>query len=207
VCVFCAPFAATPPAVSSVRTAGFCLTGRRQRERYDTSDDVRAKGAQNPLRVLKVLFIGGTGIISSACTRLAVEQGIELFLLTRGESTRPVPAGVCRLSADIRDSDLSARALGDHFDSVVRFVGFTPEHVRSDRALFRDRTRQYVFISSASAYATLPRLRSRFARRRGNHRLLRRGSSRRLCLRCPAGGADLGDGPSQKRVSISEKLV
>jgi nucleoside-diphosphate-sugar epimerase len=106
----------------------------------------------------KVLFIGGSGIISSACSRLAVERGVDLFVLNRGTSIhRPLPAQATVLRADIRDPASVKEALGDHeFDAVVDWVAFTPEHVRADVEVFRDRTRQYVFISSASAYQTPP---------------------------------------------------
>ncbi len=106
---------------------------------------------------MKVLFIGGTGIISSACSRLAVARGIELYHLRRGQTTRAVPAGIQVLLGDIRDPLSARRALGDRqFDAVVDWVAFTPEHIETDLALFADRTRQYVFISSASAYQTPP---------------------------------------------------
>ena len=102
---------------------------------------------------MKVLFIGGTGIISSACSQLALERGIELYLLNRGQSTRPIPAGAHVLHADIRDPQSVVKALGGHkFDSVVDWVAYTPQHVENDLELFRERTDQYVFISSASAY-------------------------------------------------------
>src|SRR6185295_6599426 len=101
---------------------------------------------------MKVLFIGGTGIISTACTRLAVEHGIELFLLNRGNHP-DLPAGATSLIADIRDPEASARALAGHrFDAVVNWVAYRPEDIERDLALFRDKTRQYIFISSASAY-------------------------------------------------------
>jgi nucleoside-diphosphate-sugar epimerase len=107
---------------------------------------------------LKVLFIGGSGIISSACAREAVDRGIDLYVLNRGQSTmRPLPAGVTRLRADVRSPWSVLDAIeGLDFDSVVDWVAFTTEHVRSDVDLFRDRTGQYVFISSASAYQTPP---------------------------------------------------
>lgn len=109
------------------------------------------------MSALKVLFVGGTGIISSAVTRLAVERGLDLHLLSRGTSTRPVPDGVTHLSGDIRDPDSVRAALGGReFDAVVDWVAFTPDHVRRDLELFTGRTGQYVFISSASAYQTPP---------------------------------------------------
>jgi len=107
---------------------------------------------------LRVLFIGGSGIISSACSRVAVERGIELFVLNRGRSAvRPLPPGVTALQADIREPVSVRPEIEDlEFDAVVDWVAFTPEHVRTDIELFRGRTGQYVFISSASAYQTPP---------------------------------------------------
>jgi nucleoside-diphosphate-sugar epimerase len=107
---------------------------------------------------MKILFIGGTGKISSACSQLAVERGIELYLLNRGETTaRPAPEAAHRLHGDIRDPGSVVEALEDRtFDAVVDWVAFTPAHIETDIELFRGRTGQYVFISSASAYQTPP---------------------------------------------------
>jgi len=110
---------------------------------------------------MKVLFIGGTGVISSACARLAVERGMDLALLNRGQTERPVPEGATLLRGDARDRASVQRALGDAtFDVVVNWLNFTPDHVEADIETFRDRTGQYIFISSASAYqkplASLP---------------------------------------------------
>ncbi|HEX9622682.1 MAG TPA: SDR family oxidoreductase [Polyangiaceae bacterium] len=102
---------------------------------------------------MKLLFIGGTGIISSACSALAVERGHELHVLCRGRTERPLPPGVVERRGDIRDPESVARALGDErFDAVTDFVAFTPAHVEADLRAFSERTEQYVFISSASAY-------------------------------------------------------
>jgi nucleoside-diphosphate-sugar epimerase len=109
------------------------------------------------MRKLRVLFIGGSGVISSACARVAVESGdIDLYVLNRGRSTtRPLPSGVTELRGDIRSPGSVRDVLKDlEFDSVVDWVAFTPEHVAADADLFRGRTGQYVFISSASAYQT-----------------------------------------------------
>ncbi len=105
-----------------------------------------------------VLFIGGSGTISSASTRLAVERGIDLHVLNRGTSTaRPLPDGVTVHRADVRDpGSMRAALAGLEFDAVVDWVAFTPDHVRADIELFTGRTGQYVFISSASAYQTPP---------------------------------------------------
>ncbi len=106
---------------------------------------------------MKLLFIGGTGIISSACSRLALERGHELTLLNRGQSSRPVPDGARQIQADIRDLAAAKQALAnEQFDVVVDWVAFAPEHIETDIELFNGRTGQYIFISSASAYQTPP---------------------------------------------------
>lgn len=103
---------------------------------------------------LSVLFVGGTGIISAECARRAVAVGHEVTVLNRGHSQlRPVPEGIEVLVADIRDPDgTSAVLAGRDFDVVCDFVAFTPEHVTADIERFGGRLRQYVFVSSASAY-------------------------------------------------------
>jgi nucleoside-diphosphate-sugar epimerase len=107
---------------------------------------------------LKVLFIGGTGTISSACVEFAVARGVDVVLLNRGQGTRPVPANVTVLQGDIREKAATAQVLKDMtFDVVVDFVAFTPDHIETDLELFREHTKQYIFISSASAYQTPPR--------------------------------------------------
>ena len=107
---------------------------------------------------MKVLFIGGTGIISSACSPLAIERGFDLYLLNRGQTTtRPIPAGAHVLHGDIHDPESAKAALGKQdFDVVVDWIAFTPDQVEADLNLFRGRTGQYIFISSASVYQTPP---------------------------------------------------
>ncbi len=108
---------------------------------------------------MRVLFIGGTGVISSACAQLAVERGLELVVLNRGRSERRLPAAVEVVQADMRDAAAVRQALsGRAFDAVVEWIAFTPEHIEVDVELFRGRTAQYVFISSASVYQTPPAL-------------------------------------------------
>ncbi len=107
---------------------------------------------------MKVLFIGGTGIISSACSKLAISKGIELYHLNRGISAaiRKIE-GVKTIIADIRNLEETRESLKDHhFDSVVEWIAFKPEHIKNDIELFAGRTDQYVFISSASVYQTPP---------------------------------------------------
>ena len=105
---------------------------------------------------IRVLFLGGTGVISSACARAAVGAGIELSVLNRGQTRhRPLPAGVTVLHGDAHDPARVRDVLaGRTFDAVVNWVAFTPEQVQADVEVLRGRTGQYVFISSASAYQT-----------------------------------------------------
>ena len=118
------------------------------------------------MSALKVLFIGGTGEISAACVRRAVDAGMEVSVLNRGTtSVRPLPAEVTPLRADVRDREaVSAAVAGRSFDVVANFLAFVPEHVEADLERFTGRVGQYVFISSASAYqkpvARLPILES-----------------------------------------------
>lgn len=101
----------------------------------------------------KVLFIGGTGIISSAASELASTRGMEVTLLNRGQSRRVPADGVEVLRADISDAtSVDAALAGREFDVVVDMVAFTPDQVQRDIERFEGRTGQYVFISSASAY-------------------------------------------------------
>jgi len=108
---------------------------------------------------MRILFIGGTGILSSACAPRVLAAGHDLALLNRGRSAiRPTPAGAEVLRGDIRDRASVREALGDReFDVVVNFVAYTPDHVLSHVDTFGGRVGQYVFISSASAYQKPPR--------------------------------------------------
>jgi len=105
---------------------------------------------------MRVLFIGGTGFISSSASRLAVERGLDLYLLNRGIHSGELP-GCTRLTADIGNRDAVRRVIqGLQFDVVVDWVAFTPEDIERDLQLFRGLTNQYIFISSASAYQKPP---------------------------------------------------
>ena len=102
---------------------------------------------------MKILLIGGTGTISSAITRQLAESRHELWILNRGSRKDEVPSSVKQVIADIDDERAVLQQLGsEQFDAVCEFIGFTPAQVERDIHLFRDRTRQYVYISSASAY-------------------------------------------------------
>jgi nucleoside-diphosphate-sugar epimerase len=101
---------------------------------------------------MRVLFIGGTGNISGACSRLALERGIELFLLNRGRRGPDLP-GARTLVADVADERAAAAALGDRtFDAAVSFIAFDTPQVERELRLLEGRCGQYVFISSTSCY-------------------------------------------------------
>jgi nucleoside-diphosphate-sugar epimerase len=107
----------------------------------------------------KLLFIGGTGLISSACSELAVKRGMDLTILNRSQSTKySVPEGARLLVGDVRaDADrLAGELRGQHFDAVVDWIAFRPEDIERDIQLFSGKTGQFVFISSASAYQKPP---------------------------------------------------
>lgn len=100
---------------------------------------------------MKALFIGGTGTISMSVTLLALKRGWDVTLLNRG--SKPVPDGMDSIVADIHDEEAVAAALeGKHYDVVAQFIGFTAEDVMRDIRLFKGKTKQYIYISSASAY-------------------------------------------------------
>ncbi len=102
---------------------------------------------------MKILLIGGTGTISSAITRQLAASGHDLWLLNRGNRKSEVPASVNQVIVDINDEQQVLQLLGDtQFDAVCEFIGFLPSQVERDIRLFQGRTRQYVYISSASAY-------------------------------------------------------
>jgi nucleoside-diphosphate-sugar epimerase len=105
---------------------------------------------------MRVLFIGGTGFISTAVSRLAVKEGLDLYLLNRG--LRGAAAhGAHGLTADInRPEEVRAALRGLRFDVVVNWIAYTPEDIERDLSLFKGRVGQYVFISSAAAYQKPP---------------------------------------------------
>jgi nucleoside-diphosphate-sugar epimerase len=102
---------------------------------------------------MKILMIGGTGTISSAITRQLAKSSNELWLLNRGSRKNEVPNNVKQIIANIDDEAEVLRQIGDmQFDAVCEFIGFLPSQVERDIRLFKGRTKQYVYISSASAY-------------------------------------------------------
>lgn len=102
---------------------------------------------------MNILLIGGTGTISMAITRLLAKQGHTLYLLNRGGRTAELPENVTVITGDIsNEADISAKIEGMTFDCVGEFIGFVPEQVERDYRLFSGKTKQYIYISSASAY-------------------------------------------------------
>lgn len=107
---------------------------------------------------MRVLFIGGTGLISSACAPAVIDEGHELWLLNRGLSRLPAPPGAHHLEADAHDAAAVRSAVaGRDWDVVVQWLGYEPAQVAADVETFAGRVGQYVFISSASAYQKPPR--------------------------------------------------
>jgi nucleoside-diphosphate-sugar epimerase len=105
---------------------------------------------------LKILFIGGTGKISTAVSQQVLAKGHELYLLNRGLQSKN-PPGSHSLTADVNQPKAARAALGDlQFDVIVDWVAYTPEHIERDLALFKGRTEQFIFISSASVYQKPP---------------------------------------------------
>lgn len=104
---------------------------------------------------MKALFIGGTGTISSAITKQLLEQGCELYLLNRGTRNEALPAGAKILKADINEEENVAKLIENlEFDVVADFIAFHPAQLERDYRLFKGKTKQFMFISSASAYQT-----------------------------------------------------
>ena len=103
---------------------------------------------------MKILMIGGTGTISMAITRLLAERGTdEIYLLNRGNRSVELPDGVNVITADINnEEEVLEKTSGMEFDAVCEFIGFVPSQIERDHRLFSGRTKQYIYISSASAY-------------------------------------------------------
>ncbi|MDZ7317332.1 MAG: SDR family oxidoreductase [candidate division KSB1 bacterium] len=106
---------------------------------------------------MRILFIGGTGVISSACTEAAIEKGIEVVLFNRGKSIRPAPPRAQVVHVNARDPrQLQNVVENQFFDVVVDWIAYTPADIELDLLAFRGRCRQFIFISSASVYQTPP---------------------------------------------------
>jgi len=102
---------------------------------------------------MRILFIGGTGTISAAISRLLIEQGHELYLLNRATRNAALPEGAKFLVADINDEQKVAELISDlNFDCVADFIAYTPTDLERDYRLFKGKTKQFIFISSTSAY-------------------------------------------------------
>ncbi|MCH5201231.1 MAG: SDR family oxidoreductase [Oscillospiraceae bacterium] len=102
---------------------------------------------------MKALIIGGTGTISSAVTELLIEKDWEVYVLNRGTGRKTLPEKVKQITVNIDDeAAVSEKLAGLHFDSVCEFIGFVPAQLERDYRLFKGKTEQYIFISSASAY-------------------------------------------------------
>lgn len=102
---------------------------------------------------MKILFIGGTGTISTAISKLLIRSGHDLYLLNRGKRNDALPEGAHRLLSDIEDEDRVTGLIKDlDFDCVADFIAFVPKQLQRDYRLFNGKTKQFIFISSASVY-------------------------------------------------------
>ncbi|MCD7834562.1 MAG: SDR family oxidoreductase [Lachnospiraceae bacterium] len=102
---------------------------------------------------MKVLLIGGTGVISKAISRRLLLDGHELWMINRGNRMEDLPEGVHLIQADVNEEAYVTKMLGDQtFDVVADFIAFVPEQMERDHRLFAGRTGQFIYISSASAY-------------------------------------------------------
>lgn len=108
---------------------------------------------------MKVLFIGGTGTISTAISkRVLSNPDNELYLINRGSRNSILDGNLKEIRADINDeADVAAKLEGLTFDVVCDFICFTPDQIKRDYRLFKGRTSQFMFISTASAYNKPPR--------------------------------------------------
>ena len=106
---------------------------------------------------MKVLFIGGTGTISTAISKVLAQRGDELYLINRGNRNDILPENVHFITVDVNDeAKVSEKIEGMTFDVVCDFIGFVPEQLERDYSLFNGKTKQFMYISSASAYNKLP---------------------------------------------------
>ena len=102
---------------------------------------------------MKVLFIGGTGTISTAISKQLLEEGHELYLINRGNRNGVLPEGAHSIVADIEDEEKVKGLLGEmRFDVVADFIAFRKEQLERDYRLFKGKCSQFIYISSASAY-------------------------------------------------------
>lgn len=104
---------------------------------------------------MKLLLVGGTGVLSTAVTNEALKQGIKVSMINRGQKTDLIPKGVQLLKADVRNYDKIVRLLkGQKFDAVIDFVCFTEDQINYSFDLFKEYVKQYIFISSCAVYNT-----------------------------------------------------
>jgi len=103
---------------------------------------------------MKILFIGGTGIISTAISKKLIKSGEhELFIINRGNRNDCLPDGYKSIICDINDEAAVSKLLADmSFDVVADFIAFVPSQLERDFRLFSGKTKQFIFISSASVY-------------------------------------------------------
>ena len=131
---------------------------------------------------MKALFIGGTGLISTAVSKLAIERGWDLTLFNRGQHIHGIPEGANIVTVDINDDEAVRRAMeGKHYDVIAQWIAFKPERVQRDIDLFLGKCDQYILISSAAAYERPMRTWRITVSRSRNNRYRQYGRDTRAC--------------------------
>ena len=103
---------------------------------------------------LKVLIIGGTGLISTSITKQLLNRGDDVTLYNRGKSEARIPAGAKVILGDRRDYpkfETQMAEAGD-FDCVIDMITFSPSDAESSVRAFKGRIAQYIFCSTVCVY-------------------------------------------------------
>ena len=104
---------------------------------------------------MKLLVIGGTGVLSGAVSKEAIRKGIEVYILNRGNKPHLIPEGAISLKADVKNTEEVKHALADkHFDSVIDFICYNKPQLQHSYELFHTYADQYIFISTTCVYDT-----------------------------------------------------
>ena len=101
---------------------------------------------------MKVLFIGGTGVMSTEVTRLALERGMDITMVNRGNHPERVPEGVKVINGSLDDADVQAQVTAEYWDVVMNFVVYKPEQAERDIQLFNGKCVHYLVVTSACIY-------------------------------------------------------
>lgn len=102
---------------------------------------------------MKILLIGGSGIISTCITELALQRGDDMTILNRGRHAA-LFAGECRtIIGDANDPEIGEKLRGLHFDVIADFVAYSTGQLAAHVKAFYPYCDQFIFISSATVYS------------------------------------------------------